>query len=197
MKQILALPHYEEIWMDIPEYEGLYQGSNFYKVRSLDHYGKSKNDSTHFVNGKMLKLVKDESTGYLKVSLCKNGVVTKKYVHRLMAELFIPNPNNYPTVDHINRIRDDMKITNLCWAPYELQQENTDRESQRKITKEKLQNRKDLSKPMIQLTKDMRFVKEYPSVMEAERQTGIDNSNISYCCIGKRKSAGGYIWRYK
>lgn len=67
---MLSLPYYQEVWKDIPDYEGLYQISNFFKVRSLNHYGKSKNNNVHFVNGKMLKLTKDEQ-GYLIVRLCK------------------------------------------------------------------------------------------------------------------------------
>ena len=54
-------------------------------------------------------------------------------------------------------------------------------------------------KPVLQYTLDMVFVKEYPSIGEASRQTGINKVNISACCKGKYgcKSAGGYIWRYK
>lgn len=199
MKKILALPYYEEVWKDIPEYDGLYQGSNFFKVRSLNHYGKSKNDSVHFVNGKTLNLTKDKSTGYLIVRLCKNGVVKKHFVHRIMAELFIPNPDNLPTVDHINRIRDDRKISNLRWASYQTQQQNIIRK--KKSPKKKIVvNKQNINgKPVIQLSTDGRFVAEYPSVKEAERQTGICFVSISNCCLGYkyRHTAGGYQWRYK
>ena len=53
------------------------------------------------------------------------------------------------------------------------------------------------SKPVIQYSKDGKFLAEYPSVMEAERQTGCSQSNICQCCKGKRKSCGGFIWQYK
>ena len=193
------IPYIEEVWKDIPEYEGLYQGSNFFKVRSLCHYGKSKNNSVHFVNSKTLNFTKDKSTGYLTVNLCKNGVTKKHFVHRLMAHLFIPNPENLPTVDHINRIRDDRKISNLRWASYETQRKNTTRKKKSPKKKILLSKQNINGAPVIQLSKDGHFVAEYPSVKEAERQTGICYVNISNCCLGRkyRHTAGGYRWCYK
>lgn len=60
----------------------------------------------------------------------------------------------------------------------------------------KRKNRPDQSKRVLQYTLDGQFVKEYPSIMEAERQTGINSGNISSCCSGKHKSSGGSIWKY-
>lgn len=157
------IPYIEEVWKDIPEYEGLYQGSNFFKVRSVDHWvsnGKGK----YLVKGQLLSPVKEKDTGYLTVRLCKNCVVKKHYIHRLMAELFIPNPDNLPTVDHINRIRDDNKISNLRWASYQTQRFNVTRKN--KTPKKKIiVNKQNINgKPVIQLSKDGQFVAEYSSV---------------------------------
>lgn len=175
--------------MDIPEYEGLYQGSNFFKVKSLDRWIVDKgNNRKRLMKGKLLKPNKNKQTGYLYVSLCKNSVRQSFNIHRLMAELFIPNPHNYPTVDHINRIKTDNKISNLRWVPWELQADNKDKEN---IVKSH-------SKPVLQYTLDMVFVAEYPSAAEASRQTGINKSHICSCCRGLYgfKTAGGYIWKY-
>lgn len=173
---MLALPYYEEVWKDIEDYESLYQVSNFIKVMNVK-------------TGKILKLCLDKSTGYYIVTLYKGNKRKKMLMHRLVAQTFILNPDNLPTVDHINRIKTDNRVDNLRWAPWELQAENrddTNRESQKESC----------SKPVSQYTLGGVFIKEYPSIIEAGRDTGINYSSICQCCLGKRKSAGGYIWRY-
>ena len=166
-----------EIWKDIKDYEGLYQVSNLGRVKRLISY--------HCKKERILTPVTQKS-GYNVVSLCGKIYL----VHRLVAKAFIPNPHNYPTVDHINRIKTDNRVENLRWADRKMQSDNSDRtnrEPQKKV----------LSKPVYQYTKNMTFIDEYPSIWEASRQTGVNQSSIGRCCMGKRKSAGGYIWRYK
>jgi dihydroxyacetone kinase-like predicted kinase len=95
----------EEIFKSITNYEGLYEVSNFGRVKSLK-FGKEK-------------ILKPSTSrgGYLYVILYKNGEKASKLVSRLVAEAFIPNPDpeNKVTVDHINQIRDDNRVENLEW----------------------------------------------------------------------------------
>ena len=92
----------EEIWIDIKDYEGLYQVSNFGRIKSLPRH-KIKTD-------KILKTCKN-IWGYLYVSLCKDAIVKKYKVHRLVAECFLPNPDNLPQVNH----KDECKTNNFVF----------------------------------------------------------------------------------
>ena len=104
----------KEIWKDIKGYEGLYQVSNFGRVKSLTKYHKTKKG--YFSKERILKLIRNER-GYLLVGLCKNWKKQKVFVHRLVAETFIPNPNNLPQVNHINEFeKDNNSIDNLEWC---------------------------------------------------------------------------------
>lgn len=103
----------QEIWKNIKGYEGAYQISNLGNVRSLDRYVKDKN-RTQFIKGKRLK--KGKRNTYYVISLNKNGSRKSYQIHRLVAEAFIPNPNNYPVVNHIDENRTNNRIENLEWC---------------------------------------------------------------------------------
>lgn len=108
----------EEVWKDIPDYEGLYQISNFGNVKSISRMSYKRKCET------IIKKPCLSGKGYLKVTLCKDG--TKKYVfiHRLVAQMFIPNPENKLTVDHIDRNKLNNNVNNLRWATYSEQIKN-------------------------------------------------------------------------
>ena len=105
----------EEIWRPIVGYEGLYEVSSYGRVRSLDRY----DSNNHFLKGRILKLCADKD-GYLNVGLSSNNKVKKYKVHRLVAEVFIPNPNNLPQVNHKDENPSNNRVENLemCDAKY-------------------------------------------------------------------------------
>lgn len=110
----------EEIWRDIEGYEGLYQVSNLGRVKSFDReyeawHSRGKKIVTHHIKGKITKGSLTDK-GYYKVSLTKEGVSISFFVHRLVAEAWIPNQKNKPFVDHINTIRTDNRVENLRWC---------------------------------------------------------------------------------
>ena len=135
----------KEEWKDIKDYENLYQVSNLGRIKSL--YGK----------GRILK-TKSYENGYVLIDLYKNGKRKKYLVHRLVAEAFIPNPENKPTVDHINTIKDDNRVENLRWFNQKEQLNDND------ITKEK--RKKINCKKVINLDTDEVFL----SAAEASRK---------------------------
>jgi hypothetical protein len=100
----------EEIWKDIPEYEGMYQISNLGNVKS-QHY----NHMSGRKPGRLLKVTLMK-TGYMSLELRMNDTNKRHLIHRLIAEVFIPNPENKPNVNHINGIRNDNRIENLEWC---------------------------------------------------------------------------------
>jgi hypothetical protein len=105
----------KEVWKDIEEYEGLYQVSNLGRVKSLakQHRYGSKSDRI-LKSGKTIKQRNGED--YPVVCLCKEGNIIGHKIHRLVAQSFIKNPLNKETVNHINGIKNDNRVSNLEWA---------------------------------------------------------------------------------
>ena len=103
----------KEIWKDIENYDGIYQISNFGRVKSLSRQTKS---------GKYKEIIKKPSLagrGYYRLALCKNGKPKYYYIHRLVAKAFIPNPNNLPLVNHKDENKLNNNVNNLEWCDSE------------------------------------------------------------------------------
>lgn len=132
--------------------------------------------------------------GYPYVILCTSRKHVTKTVHRLVAEAFVPNPENKPQVNHIDEDKENNMAENLEWVTC---RENINHGTGVKRSAESRMNHKSYSKSVVQYTPDGVFLAEYPSIKEAERVTGIDHSLISKICKGKQKTAGGYIWCYE
>lgn len=142
---------------------------------------------------KILKLGKDRE-GYLYVILYTGRKRVKKKVHRLVAEAFVPNPENKPQVNHIDEDKKNNVAENLEWVTC---RENVNHGTGVKRSAESRMNHKSFSNPVVQYTTGGVFLAEYSSIREAERVTGINHSNIGQVCRGKRKTAGGYLWLYE
>ena len=187
-----------EIWKDISGYEGLYQVSNKGRIYSLGRRIIMKNGRSREIKSRVLKHSLD-SKGYPFIVLYDFDSNRKQgRIHRLVAEAFIPNPNNKPTVNHKNSIRHDNNIENLEWATHS---ENTIHGYKYGNMKPNgLGNfgRKNIkSKPVLQFTKDGKFVAEYEGHCDAHRKTGVNRGHISEVTRGEKKSAGGFVWKNK
>lgn len=106
-----------EEWKSIPGYEGLYEISSYGRVKSLDRYVKVKSKSYRLQKGKMLSPIKNKY-GYLQVFLCCNGKYKIISVHRLVAEAFIPNPDNLPIINHKDEDKSNNCVENLEWCSH-------------------------------------------------------------------------------
>ena len=179
----------EEIWKDIPNYEGLYQISNLGRVKSLDCLVNTRNNKKRKRKGKTLRQ-HNNGHGYMFVVLSKNNNVKKIYIHRLVAEAFIPNPNNYPQVNHKDENSLNNDVSNLEWCNSKYNANYGKRNKKMKVKKRFLQGklvaRYDSNDNIID--------KMYMS--EAINLKGVHYANLKKCCLGLQKSAGGFKWRY-
>ena len=174
----------EEKWRDIRGYEGLYQVSNLGRVRSLrDNHGKCRE--------KILKAC-NYSHGYKYVNLYSEGVLKKFLIHRLVAETFIDNPNNYSQVNHRDENKSNNKLENLEWCTVKYNS-NYGTRNIRRIRAQKGQSRSSISgsrHPKARKVQCITTGKKFNCIKEAAEYYYIDRRSISQCCKGKRKSGG-------
>ena len=174
-----------EIWRDVKGYEGLYQVSNLGRVKSLDRevdiYNKNnKKIHKRIIKGKALKYG-GNTLGYINVALYKDGVLKRIYVHRLVAEAFISNPNNYPCINHIDENKENNNVDNLEWCTVKYNINYGTR-----IGK--------ISKKVNQYDLDGNFIKEWESIKKASKELKL--TKIWEACNGKRNKCGNFIWQY-
>lgn len=184
-----------ERWKDIEGYEGLYQVSDYGRVKSL----YKKIDKTHVYKCRILKQSSDKD-GYLSCTLCKNNVHNNIRVHTLVGKHFVPNPDNKPIFDHLDEVEKDYcnnHYLNLSPATYS---ENTKRAYRRGRKVNKPHSKKGADSPcsrkVVQFSLDMEFIKTWDSIGDVCREYNFSHGNIVSCCKGNYKQAYNYIWRY-
>ena len=162
----------KEYWKPVVGYEGLYMVSNRGRVKSMNynHSGKER-------------IMKQKiQGGYYSVNLSKNGIIKTYLVHRLVAEAFLDNPNNYKEVNHKDECKANNVVTNLEWCDRGYNNNYGTRTEK-------------CSKKVYQYTLDGKFVKEWKSTAECGRN-GFNQSHVAACCRGELKTHKGYIWKY-
>lgn len=175
----------DEIWKPIIKYEG-YEVSNFGRVRSISRNIIDKNGKTIYRNGKLLSQNKINS-GYLMVDFNINGIHKRELIHRIVAEVFIENPNNLPEVNHKDNNKLNNKVENLEWCDgiYNKTYSNVFNKGaeavKRKIIMVDLQNN----------------IKEYNSIAEAAKDLNISHGTIGFCLKEGRTTKRGYSFYYK
>ena len=179
-----------EVWKDIAGYEGFYQISSLGRVKSLARVITKSNGVKLNVKETIRKQSKCPK-GYLFISL--NGENKRKMhkVHRLVAETFIPNPDNKPQVNHIDGNKRNNKVENLEWVT---NSENQIHALDKGLVKRNINSHR--SKRVRQYTRDGMFIKEFPSVAQVERELGFKNRHVATACRGEEKTAYGYVWKY-
>lgn len=165
-----------EVWKDIKGYESLYQISTLGNVKTLARQKVKE----HILSP-------ENNKGYLRVSLSKNNKKKHYFIHKLVAEHFIPNDKNLPEVNHKDENPLNNSVDNLEWCTHRY---NLLYGSRRKKVIEKER------KPVNQYTSDGYFIKTHYSMQSAGRFINKNTSAICMCCKGKQKYAYGYKWSY-
>ena len=176
----------EEIWKDVVGYEGLYQVSNKGRIKSICSHVRLQNGELMKKKPHILK--PQNRCGYRCVNLFKDGRSRTVNIHRLVAESFLCNPHNYEVVNHKDENRANNNVDNLEWCTYAYNINYGTAKRRRAISQGKV---------VIQLDKNGRFIKRHLTLMDACRDTGVDFRNISLCCNRRRKTAGGYHWKFE
>lgn len=179
----------EKIIKDYPNYKITTEGKIYSRYKP-----KAKKDGKGIVWDKWteIKHVYDKSCGYMLVTLTNgNGQRQNKRVHRLLMEAFVPNPHNYPHINHIDGNKLNNSLSNLEWCSVK---HNTQEAIRLGLMKP---YDSPLNRAIVQMTNDFEFIAEYKSLHEATRATGIAWQNIWKVCDGRRPRAGGYRWKYK
>ena len=191
-----------EIWRtavyDGEIYEGLYQVSNLGRFKNLNYRNTGKAELLNPGTNK---------DGYLQVCLSKNGEYKMCLVHRLIAETFLPNPENKPYINHkiegdkgkkINMVifNEDGTVnkerTTIEWCtPKENNDYGTRNERVAKANTNGIR-----SKPVLQLSLTGELIREWPSVGECGRN-GFNKGAVAACCRGEKPQYKGFRWEYK
>ena len=180
----------EEVWKDIVGYEGRYQVSNLGNVRSI----------VFIKNGKIHDLQLLRGRDYLLVRLYKNRHGKMCRVHRLVAEAFIDNPNNYPVVNHKNWNKHDNRAENLEWCTYSYNnwyvpsRMGKYEDWQRRKNKSGIDNERPFAKPKRILCVESGEI--FESMSAAARHVHVEQSNISRAARGRQKTCAGFHWKY-
>lgn len=162
----------EEEWRDVLGFEELYQVSNFGNVRTIK-------------NGEAEMSQQENRNGYMTVHLRNKGVERRVMVHRLVAEAFIPNPDELRDVNHKNGDKSDNRVENLEWASHSDNMTHSFRKLGKNV------------RHIVQLDLDNNFIERWNSIIEASEATGICRTDIGECCRGNRKHTKGYKWKYE
>lgn len=185
-----------EEWRDVVGYEGLYAVSNLGRVVFLQRRVR-KHKGYSNLGCKLCKLMKTKN-GYIQARFWGDNREKKKYVHRLVAEAFIPNPNNYPQIDHIDTDKTNNQVSNLRWATCSMNHLNPiTRKRNSESKKGNLALIKKASIPIVRINpNDPNDIKIYSSAKSAGEIEGFNWSHIGDVCRGERNKSQGFYWKY-
>lgn len=159
-----------EFFKEIVGFEGLYRISNYGRIISISKKIEMKQ--------------RPNDQGYMKVSLCKDNVKKRFFVHRLVALTFLPNPNNYPCINHKDGNKQNNRMLNLEWCTHS---QNIQHSYDKGLRKTKMVGQYD---------NNGNLIKVYKNCYQASKETGIDYHTLYFALRGVYKYIGGCNWYY-
>ena len=183
-----------EIWKDVCGYEGIYQISNFGNVRKLKYYAGNQFVGHQYKDTIINMKSYIDDKGYPRIALRYCGKTKQCRIHRLVAQAFLPNPNNLPEVNHKDENKLNNHVDNLEWCTH-IYNTLYGTRVERIVQTNLMRHRR--MKSVLQYDLDGTFIREWESISCAGRVLGLSAGNISSCCSGVYKTSGGFIWRYK
>jgi hypothetical protein len=185
----------QEIWKPITGYEGYYEVSNHGKVRSVAriiHKVHSPSGTVYqWCKPSMILNSNRGGHNYLRVDLCVDYVAKTHYVHRLVAETFIPNPDDLPEINHMDEDRHNNHVDNLEWCSRIYNQNYGTVVHRIRETSARTRGR-----AVVQMDLNGNQIQVFSAVREASRQTGVNTACIWQVCNGKRKTAHGFTFKF-
>ena len=180
----------QEEWRPIKEFDGIYEVSSLGRVRSIGRYARIANGNYRYAKGKIKKIGKYPN-GYSMVNFTVNGTHITRLVHRLVAQAFIPNPDNLPQVNHKDEDITNNSADNLEWCTPEYNANYGTRNLRC------YESNKKSFKPVYQIDRESgMIIRWWESIASASKQLNIYDCQISRVCKGTNNYAGGFVWRY-
>lgn len=184
----------KEIWKDILGYEGFYQVSSLGNVRRLVEWRGNDYSSKYVPCIKIMSPYVDNN-GYMRICLSMRGIYKHCRIHQLVARAFIPNPNNFPQINHIDEDKTNNCVSNLEWCTQTYNNKYGTRGKRIGITNH---NGKGAKRSILQYDLDGNFIQRWKSMQDASNNlTGVSVSKICACCRGDRSHHRGFIWKYE
>lgn len=189
-----------EIWKDIKGFEGMYQISNLGRVKSLDRAVKQRNDSFQIKKGLLIKQTKNHK-GYPLTCIRKDNKTYAKSTHRLVAETFMPNPDNKEQINHIDGIKTNNHVDNLEWMTGKENIKHAIDNGLMTFCPKRAKHASDIAREKNKKEVDRydmngNYIDTFNSLLEAEKETNVGHKGISENLRGRQKSAGGFVWKY-
>lgn len=181
----------EEVWKDIKGFEGKYQISNKGRVKRNTRF-----DNRNVILPEKILSPYYNKGGYLYIDFEVNGVKTRHAIHRLIAQAFIPNPYNYPIINHINEIKDDNRIENLEWCTHSYNLSYGHR-AEKALISRKTNNSRTQQLEVEQRDLNGNLIATFVSISDASRQTNISCWAIWQSCNKGHITNKQFKWNYK
>lgn len=179
-----------EIWKPVRYYEGLYEISNYGRIKSIERVVADKNGKSKTIHEKYL-FQHNNGRGYLFVNLWKDNKSKREYIHRLVALTFIDNPDNKPQVNHKDEDKQNNYVDNLEWC--DCKYNNNYGTHNQRAAESFLNNGKNCYK-VKQFSLEGEYIATYRSMREAERLNNLANGSLSAYFKNHCSQWGGYKW---